>query len=519
MATTARPRIDIAAPQGRLPTLTWLAAAVLLLMTPAAQADRWAVDAGVSSMLTWSSNAELGIGANDAQADTILNIRPRVTLRGDGARLKVSGTVALDAVAYANDTQPNRVLPEVDLSGRLEAVQRFFFIDAGVRASRTRQDLFGVSNGDTGSVNTITTGQANLSPSIESSFNETTRYRIRSDNSWTRDLGDETTQTASAAGYFGNHLVLIEHDPRPFGWRAELSRSETRYRDGSDEPLITDIGRLTADYALGEAFSAGLRIGREHTLRTGIESWNRIYGWQARWQPNMRTSLAAFQEKRSFGSSWNLRFDHRSPQIAWGLISSRQLDTTPQSALNLPAGANVAGMLDAIFTTRFPDPVERAGVVADFMATYNVPGSTQQPISVFAQRLSISTSNTATVTLIGSRSALTLSAFGVRTEDAPDSGLTLLGAAITNNTQRGASVALSHRLSPTLSFNTSADWSRIRALEAVDETTQSSVRAQLALQLSPKTSAMTGVRYRAIRSNVTPEGREGSFFVGLDHRM
>ena len=63
------------------------------------------------------------------------------------------------------------------------------------------------------------------------------------------------------------------------------------------------------------------------------------------------------------------------------------------------------------------------------------------------------------------------------------------------------------------------DWSRISALKSDDLTRQASLRAQLALLLTPKTSAAAGVRYRELRSNVTPEGREGSVFIGLDHRM
>lgn len=498
---------------------TRLVAAVLLLLAPAAQADRWAVDAGVATTLTWSSNAELGIGASGAQADTILNVRPRATVRGEGARLKVSGSLAVDAAAYANGTQSTRALPAVDLRGHVEAVQRFLFIDFGTRATRTHQDLFGIGNNDTASVNTITTGQVNLSPYIESALSESTRYRIRSDNSWSRDLGDETSQTAAAAGYFGSHQIVLEHDPRPFGWRGELTRDETRYRSSAIEPIIFDVLRVSADYALGENLSAGLRFGREHSVRSGVDSWTRIYGWQTRWQPTQRTSLVAFEEKRSFGSSWNLRFDHRTPKIAWGLASSRLLETTPQFALNLPASSNVAGMLDAIFTTRYPDPVERARVVADFMATNGMAGATQQPIAIFAQRLSIATTNSASLTLIGARSTITFSAFGQRTEDVPDASLQLLGSAITNNQQTGATAAFSYRLSPTLTFNTSADWSRISALKSDDLTRQASLRAQLALLLTPKTSAAAGVRYRELRSNVTPEGREGSVFIGLDHRM
>ena len=530
MATTSRSTGDAGARRGdqkpfcgRLGArgaalLAVAAAAAPLLAPPCARAERWSVDAGVSSQLTWSSNGELGIG--NGREDAILDLRPHLTIRAEGPRLRLSGSAALSGITSANGTQPSRVLPQVELNARLEAIERLLFLEAGVRALQTSQNPFGALPEAATSQNTLTTTLARFSPSIEAAAGPRSRYRLRSDNSWTHESGSAITPlTSAAAGYFGRHSLMFEQDPRPLGWRLEAERSVTRYRDQTQPSLNLDLARASVDYALTDDFSAGVRVGREHTSLVTADDQRTLYGVQARWQPSPRTQLSVFEEKRFFGPSWRLGFDHRTPQIAWNIVWSRTLDTAPQSLFDLPASENVAALLDAIFTSRYPDPIERARAVQDFIARQGLPTSTLHPTSLFAQRLSLVNLRNASVALIGVRNTVTLAGFESRTEDAADAGSFAGGTAATNNTQQGASLSLTHRLTPQMGMTVSADWSRIQALRAPDRTTQRAARAQLNLQLSPKTGAFIGARYRKLESNVTPQGHEGAVSAGLDHRF
>ena len=127
----------------------------------------------------------------------------------------------------------------------------------------------------------------------------------------------------------------------------------------------------------------------------------------------------------------------------------------------------------------------------------------------------------ASVALIGIRNSLTLAAFQTRTEDAFDTGPLAIASALTNNNQQGAAVAFNHRLTPLIALTASADWSRIRALEAVggDRSIQRTVRLRLNVEVLPKTSAFAGARLRAFDSNTAVDGNERAVFVGLDHRF
>lgn len=496
----------------------WVLTTAALLTAPPAHSQRLGVESGIRTQLTWSSNPELD--AAGGRDDLILDLRPYVTVRAEGARLRLDGSAALNGVTSAHGTQPSRLLPQADLNARLEAIERFFFIEAGARAVQTAENPFGVRPEAGTSRNTITTGQLRFSPSIESEPGPSTRYRLRSDNSWTRDNAPESSLGAQAAGYFGRHSGLFERDPLPLGWRVEAERSETRYRDGFQDPLTLDLARLTVNYALGVDVTAGVRLGRERTsLLPGDEDTGNIYGAEATWRPSPRTSLTLFDEKRFFGSSWRLGFDHRMPAMAWNLTLSRTLDTSPQALFDLPAVDNVATLLDTAFTARFPDPIERARIVQDLIARQGLPASTVRPTSIYTQRLSIVTLRSVSVALIGRRNTLTLAGFQSRTEDVPEAATLVVNTTATNNTQYGSSLAWNHRLTPLTTVNASSEWTRIRALQAPDRSIQRTTRAQINLQVGPQTSTFAGVRYRDINSNVVTGGREGAVFAGLDHRF
>ena len=495
------------------------AAGLLLVASGPVFAQRWTVEPSVSSQLSWTSNSLLGAGA--AQDDTVLDVRPRVTMLGEGSRLRIAGSAALNGITYLDRTRPSRVLPEGDLTARLEAIERWLYLEAAIRAAQTSSDPFGVRTDASSTSNTVTTTQARFSPNVETAIGPFMRYRIRSDNTWTKESKADAAAAgaAGAGGYFGRHSMLLEHDPRPLGWRVEAARSNTRYDDDVTAPLVSDLARLSVDYSVAEDLSVGLRGGYERNNFVAREPHNTIYGAQARWQPTPRTRLTADGEQRFFGPAWSLGFDHRTPQFAMTVSASRAVQSAPQSLFEIPATGNVEALLQAMFTTRFPDPAERSRVVQKFMADQGLPSATLGAMSLYSQRLSLITSRSGSVGVTGSRNSLVLSGFYVRTEDVPDLVGLAAGLPANNNLQYGTGLTFSHRLAPTVSLGATVDWSRIRALVASELTTQRGARVQMSVQVAPKTSAVFGGRYRKLESTVSVPGHEGSVYAGLDHRF
>lgn len=486
--------------------------------TSPAWAEKWFLEPGFDARVHWTSNSDFG--HSGGSEDTVVEMRPRLVFRGEGARLRLQGSAHLNGLAYVNRTQDSRVLPDADVLANLELAERLFFVEAEYRAMPITEDPFGVRSEAASTVNTVTATQARLSPYIEGRAPNDIRYGLRSDNTWAREVGPAEGATTSD-GYFGLHKVYVQKVPRPLGWRVEAERSYSSF-DAVDRPSVgLSQARVFVDYAFSPEFMVAVTAGRESgDLLTGVDQRN-IAGAQARWDPSPRTTIDLLREERFFGPSWAFAFNHRMPRLAWTVNLRRDLETTTQSLFELPAAANVSALLDSMYITRYPDPVERARVVQDLIASNGLSTATLGSTPLLADRVSIVTRHEASMVYTGVRHTLALSGYRVLTSDASETSSPATGTPEGNNLQFGASVELTHRLSQLLGLNVTLDWSRIRALASIgdDETTQRSLRIQFNLQAAPKTSAFFGGRLRQIQSNVVAQGKEGSVFVGLDHRF
>ena len=500
--------------------LTGLFALPLLSASPSF-AERWQLDAGVSSDLTFTNNAQLS--AVTPVSDTILTVRPRFVIHGEGARLKITGSGAVNGVAYLNRTQDSQALPEVDLNATLIAIERALTLEGGVRVSQLFQNPFGLraDPGTTGNV--ITTTQVRFSPVVEIAPRPGLRFRLRSDNAKLLDDGSTSTAGQSTAtGYFGHHTAVIEQDARPFGWRLEAERTDTQYENSATSNLIVDVARAGLSYQIADQFTLGLRSGYERNNFVIGDETSVVYGIDAIWRPTERTNLTAVGEHRFFGTSGRLNFEHRMPWLAWNVLVKRDIVTTPQALFELSPTNNVAGLLDALFTTRIPDPIDRSRQVQDFIANGGLPASLSQATTIYSQRVSLETLASVGVTFVGVRNSVALTGFRSRLQDVPGTGLLASGIALNNNLQHGLSMTASRKLTALATVSATAEWSRIRALETATSspsTVQRGLSLTTNLRISPKTNAYFGARYRLFIQNAQVRNSEEAAFAGLDHRF
>jgi len=488
-------------------------------------AARWSVDPSVELRSTWTDNAGFEDSAA-ATADLITEMIPRLSLSGIGSRFRVVGTVGLDALTYANGSAPNRYLPVGDLAANLEAIERFLFIDAGMTARQTQQDVFAPRPDGGANLNTATETQYRLAPRIEGRIGSDIDYRLTSTNSWTAVSGP---QTGGDNGYLGEHVFRIERRPATLDWAFEVKRSQTQFQESGLPSVTDDSARAIVRFAITQEFILGVRGGYEKTNILVNSSDNRqiVYGGELQWRPSNRTDLNGFWEERFFGHGWQLNFKHRMPYIAWDFGFSHDVVTAPQAFLSLPPTNNVAALLDAAYTTRFPDPTERARFINDLIARQGLPSALATQTDLFAQRVSLVTSKNATVTFIGVRNTLAISAFWSKNEDVPDS----VFPDTENIAQDGVSLSLSHQLTTATSLNVTGGYLRAWGLGASSSeptTKQRFVRLQMTRQMAPKTTAYVGARVQQFDSNapevVTTPGsstnrHEHAAFVGLNHRF
>jgi uncharacterized protein (PEP-CTERM system associated) len=492
-----------------------------LFLACSADAQSWTFTPGVKVLVTASDNIRLATD-EAAERDVLVELTPAFTLIGNGKRFKALGSFEFPAVHYVERTERDRILPRGSLTGTLEAVEKMLFVDAGIVSAQYSNDPLGPRQDGPGTLNTVTNTQYRISPYSTYRFGgEGTEARWRSDFTWmhTTDISPELRQA-----YVGKHNLAFEHAPRPFGMLLSYDRTDTRFDQEGSVRLTDEIARLALNLGVTQQLSFGAAAGIERaSYLIAAENDRTFAGAQLRWQPTERTLLNARWDDRFFGSGWLGVFTHRMPWLAWNIQSSRDVTTFPQQLLTLPAGSNVAAVLDALLTTRYPDPILRAQAVQEIIAQQRLPAALSGATPLYTNGVNLVTTLNGTVTLLGVRSALALNVYRTRTENAPGVLASLIGVptVLNSNEQRGGSVTLNRRLSPLTAASMTVLRQRIVTLPplAPETTTQHTLRLQLNRQLSPRTDAVLGLRFQDVEATNGNNARENAVYAGFGHRL
>jgi uncharacterized protein (PEP-CTERM system associated) len=485
--------------------------------------QRWYTEASVTGLTTVTNNANYGEGGGGLkEGDVILELIPSLRFNREGARLRVSGDIALDMLAYLDGTQVNRILPQASVLANLEAVDNLFFVDASFTANQQVENPFLPRTGFASTNNLYTYAQTRLVPYLRGNFGPLIEWQLRSDNSYTW-----TTQTTDPLSdvYFGSHLAEVTRQPTPFGLTLRASSDVTRFKDQvqPDQTLKTALAIL--DYAFTPQFTFGLRGGYEVTTYTADETSGPIYGANLAWRPSPLTSAIGYWEHRFYGPSYQFDVTHRHRRLASSLSFYRTITTYPQLLFRIPPTGNVSGLLDAIMVARFPDPVERAREVQDLIARQALPESLPGGAFIYNQSANILTGASATTALVGARNTISLNIFYLKTELLPDARLPPTFVVSNNSEQYGAGVSLSHRLSPVASVTGTVSGLETRGFGPTEglRTQQGLASLQLNWQASPRTTWFVGTRYQYQTDEGTvaslADSSEAAIFAGLIHRL
>jgi uncharacterized protein (PEP-CTERM system associated) len=248
-----------------------------------------------------------------------------------------------------------------------------------------------------------------------------------------------------------------------------------------------------------------------------------VYGAGAEWRPSDRTTVAGDWQNRFFGSSYLALLTHRNPFTAFNINASRNITTQPQQLLALPAGGDVAALVDAAFTTRIPDPVQRAEAVQAFLGQTGLPSVLQSPLNFYTQQVILYDQQSATFTLLGVRNSLAFTVFNRKSEViSGGSGVPLPApfGTLNNNTQRGVSLVFSHRLTPLTNLSATATrYDTTATAPFTSKSTTDNFRVAVGTRLSPKTDGFTGVTYTMFDSNLSNDYNALTAYVGLNHRF
>jgi uncharacterized protein (PEP-CTERM system associated) len=465
------------------------------------------------------------------RADFITSLRPVLDVTHKGAGFNADVHAAATLIDYARSTQPDGVLP--DLHGQFDAtfLDRWLRFDGAAYLRAAESDPFGVRTDDLTAANRHNDWGAVAGGALQHDLGREVSFLARESFGVTRSSGvtggvagaDAATETRLNTNAT---VVRLERKPTPLGASVEVNRLDNRVssdQGGSRYTLTT--GRLRGTMLVGGGADVSVLVGQDRSDYLLSSHVDPLYGAALAWTPGPRTHLDLEVEHRYFGESGLFRLEHRTPFLVVSIGVRREPVDATSSFGSIAQGSDVRSALDAILTTRYPDPATRLGVVDSIVSSRGLATATSGgAVNLLGDYPQLQTAAEGALTLLGVRDTLSLSAYALTTRVLTRNGdpLSGLAPATADSRQRGAALQLEHRLGAQLSAMLSGNWSRIEALGgSTERSSELTWRLTLLDHLSRRSDLTLGLQWN--RFETTAVGQR-SFdatlgLVGLIHRF
>lgn len=481
-------------------------------------AGEWTVTPSIAVSETASDN--LFLSSSESKSGLVSAITPGISINGAGSRAKLRLNYQLYSLFYSVDpSQNNQLQNSLNASGSLEAIEKWFFIDATGTISQQSLSPFGaapVSASVSTSVNDniAETGVYTVSPYIRGEFGSVADYLLRYTLSSSHSKGNSAynSDTETWLGQLSGKTRLAS-----VGW--SVDGSATVYDQGSQRTKKDNRVRGVIYYQIDPQFQVSLIGGSEQNNYETLDmESSTIAGAGFKWTPTERTELAFSREERFFGPANTFSFSHRTPLSAWQASASE--DVTSNSAQQSVTYGTYADLLNQIFSS-LPD-AERAAAVQSVLDRYNLDGDAQMQGGYLSNSTVLRQLRQFSVALIGARNTVTFAATQSQTQSISlINGLGVdigSGGSANNVDQFGANLNWSHRLTPQSSLIGSVAYLNSQGTGTnTMETTQKLFTLSYTTTLGPKTYA--GVSLRHVIADGTTEYTENAVVATLTHRF
>ena len=279
-----------------------------------ALAENWRLSASAGATETYTSNANYSV-RELAQGDFVTSFTGALQIDGEGARLKVNGSIGGTVTLYAGQTENNSFAPQVNLSGTLEAIEKFAYLDARANVSQTFISPFGAqpANLVNATQNRYTQQTYELSPYIQGRLGSTdVTYQVRDDNYWTVASNYGNSSSGVPNTYANALSASLNSAAKQGSWSLTYDRLyyDNGLANATNNPDVVDVGagatttqiaRLIVTYQIDPFLQIAPRIGYEKDDFPLRSTSDVVYGIGGQWNPGDRTQVGGFWEHRFFG--------------------------------------------------------------------------------------------------------------------------------------------------------------------------------------------------------------------------
>jgi uncharacterized protein (PEP-CTERM system associated) len=484
----------------------------------AAQAQRADLRPAVQVKSITTSNVSFTT-ADLAKADSLLIVTPRLDAVLTHPDYRLSANLAADLVTYVGRSRADRVLPQarVDLNAKL--VDRWLYLDTNLAAGSTSFNPFGVLEVDSATVfNRAKFYQERISPYLDHLLAPGERVQLRTDHSWTQNTGGTAT-VGAIRSYLESQVARYDLRPTPLGLSADAVRSTSTYGATANSDVTFETVRVSPTYAVNPTLDVFASVGRDVGQYASTRRSEALVGGGLRWAPSPRDLLDGRIEQRFFGTGWAINATHRSPFMVVNANLVRQATTYSARIAALPAGGDVAQLLDALLTTRIPNPADRATAVQQMIAQQGLPTTLAAATDLFSPTAQLQQAASVSMALMGARHTVTLRLFYDRAEDllGNDPPPLLSG----NLRQYGLSLSANRRLQSDLTADLGYTQLHVAGFgpNLGQLTTNRSYRLGATQQLSLRTSVSATLRRLLVDSSSVANANQSALTLGLLHRF
>jgi uncharacterized protein (PEP-CTERM system associated) len=476
------------------------AALLALLLAPPAQAD-WKFTPAVGLTETYTDN--VGLQSREfARSEWVTQVSPGFSVLHNGARLKLNGAYQLNYFSYGNDVLGDTRDSQQQYQAGAQAVvidDLLFFDASAARGTQSRSAFGPQQNGNLyARANTADVSSWSVSPYLRHRFGVSADLSAR----YTRDSVDTGIGSFGSSAGDGIDVRLASGSLfRTLGWGFSYRRQDLtsdRAGDSTSETASADLS-----YRLSRTLSLTATGGYDRYdydplggAPTEGSHWSAGFDWA----PSARTRVELAGGRHFYGNTWDLAASHRSRRSVWSINYNDEITNTRSQFLR-PATIETAAMLDAMFRTAIPDPIERRQAIADYMAANGLAPGLANPTNYFSNRFIRQKGFQAAVVFNGPRSNLSLSAFDLRRTalSAAAGDTDFLGQALAtlndNVHQRGVSAIMNYAITPRSKAVAGITASRSRSLTTDIVNNSQALRVGLTRQFGNRLAGAVEARH------------------------
>jgi uncharacterized protein (PEP-CTERM system associated) len=481
------------------PRLAPLALAAMLAAAPCHAA--WVFTPAVGATETYTDNVSLQNDANK-HGDFVSELHPGFTLSGGTSRVKVTGQAAEYLFLYSRGGVPNTTDHQLlyRLDGQASLVEDFLFLDAAAAGGPQAVSAFGpqLNNNLYAKGNRTEVRTWRISPYLRHHLGSSADLGVRV----SRDEVDAGSRSllGSSSGTTATADLTSGRTWNTLGWGLHYTHQVLNSEVAGHSLSETALGNLSL--RLGHQFSLTASGGHDKYDYDALGGRTSGKNWSAGfiWTPSSRTRLAASGGRRYFGKTGALEASHRSRHTVWSLNYSDMV-TTSRAQFLLPAAIDTAAMLDKLFASSIPDPVQRQQAVATYMAATGLPPTMADSVNYFSNRYMRQKQLQAAALFKGGHSDLMITAYNSLRNalSAQQTDSALLGSELATLNdhvrQRGISALGNYTLSPRSALVLNATVSRSRSLTTGLADRNAVLRLGLTHRFGQKLNGMVEVRH------------------------